>query len=303
MPRTEDAATLAGGLLERFGVLLRLVRFSHTLFALPWALAGLLLGAGGWPGLRVLTGVLGAMAGARTAAMAFNRLVDRDFDARNPRTRTRPSVTGEVGTTAMLLLVVAAGGLFVASAWFLNDLCGRLSLPVLALVLSYSYCKRFTSLSHLVLGACLGLSPPGAYLAARGVFDEGFAASVLLGLAVVAWTAGFDILYACQDVDHDRREGLRSIPAHHGVRAALGAARILHAVVPLSLLGVFFTAGFGAPFLVAVGLVASLLVYEHLLVSADDLSRVGTAFFQVNVAVSLVVLAGTFTEVLLGRGS
>lgn len=283
--------------------LLGLIRFSHTLFALPWALAGLMLGSGGWPQGRVLGWVLVAMVGARTAAMTWNRLVDRHFDATNPRTASRPSVTGEVTPVAMLTLALASAAVFVLAAYMLNPLCGHLSWPTLALLLLYSHTKRFTAGAHWVLGLGLGLSPVGAYLAANGTFDLGAAAAGALGLAVTLWTAGFDILYACQDIDHDRQEGLRSIPARLGIGGALNVARCCHAMVPFALVLAAWFGALGAVYLAGVGVVAALLVWEHRLVRADDLSKVGQAFFQVNVLIAVVMLVATAADVVTGGGS
>jgi 4-hydroxybenzoate polyprenyltransferase len=196
---------------------LRLIRFSHTLFALPHAVAGFVLGvreadlAG--PGLaRVAALALAAVVCARTAAMVFNRLVDRRFDATNPRTQGRASVTGQVGPGEMIAVIAVASAGFVGCSFVLNPLCGRLSFVALAVILGYSYTKRLTPLSHLVLGAALGLAPIGAYLAVTGEFGPSAPGVWLLSAAVLFWTAGFDVLYACQDLDHDRREGPSACP-------------------------------------------------------------------------------------------
>lgn len=286
--------------LARTATLLALIRFSHTLFALPWGLAGLFLGSGGWPEARVLVLVVAAMAGARTAAMAFNRLADRRYDATNPRTASRASVTGEVSPAAMTALLLAGLAVFIASSHLLNPLCGLLSYPVAALLLGYSLTKRFSSISHFVLGVCLGLAPVGACLAARGAFDAVTGASALLGLAVMLWTAGFDILYACQDVEHDRRETLFSVPARFGVPAAFAAARISHGLVPVALAGAAVAAGLGWVFIAGIAVVAILLLVEHRLVAPGDLARLNLAFFQVNVAIALVVMSATLADLLAG---
>ena len=287
----------------RVGRFLSLIRFSHTLFALPWALAGLFLGARGWPSWGHLGWVVSAMVGARTAAMAWNRLVDRRLDASNPRTAQRPSVTGEVSVPLMGVMVLGFSALFVLSAWQLNPLCGWLSLPTLGVLLGYSLCKRFTSFSHYVLGVALGLSPLGAYLAVRGSFDFGALAAACLGCAVLFWTAGFDILYACQDLDHDRSEGLHSLPSRLGIAKALVVARISHGVVPLFLLFGAGWGGLGMIYLSGVAVVTALLIYEHRLVRAEDLSRVGKAFLQVNIAISLVMMVAVLGDLLLALGS
>lgn len=296
-------SVLHRGSVRSVGTLLALIRFSHTLFALPWALAGLMLGSGGWPQWHVLGWVLVAMVGARTAAMTWNRLVDRRLDATNPRTASRPSVTGEVTLPAMIAMVSGSAAVFVFAAYMLNPLCGHLSWPTLALLLFYSYTKRFTAGAHWVLGIGLGLSPVGAYLAARGTFDLGAAAAGALGLAVTLWTAGFDILYACQDVDHDRREGLHSVPARLGIGKALMVARACHALVPFALLLAAWFGSLGGVYLAGVAVVAVLLVWEHRLVRADDLSKVGKAFFQVNVLIAVIMLVATAADVVTGGGS
>jgi len=289
--------------VTRIGTFLSLIRFSHTLFALPWALAGLVLGSDGWPEARVLLWVLLAMVGARTAAMTWNRLIDRRFDATNPRTAERPSVTGAVSPIGMAVAVLLGALLFIGSAYALNPLCGHLSWPTLALLLFYSHTKRFTAAAHSVLGLALGLSPVGAYLAARGAFDMGAAAAAALGFAVMAWTSGFDILYACQDVDHDRREGLHSVPSRLGIPRALNVARPCHALVPPALLMAAWWVDLGVIYLSGVALVAALLVWEHRLVRADDLSKVGKAFFQINVLIAFVMMIATAADVLMGTGS
>jgi 4-hydroxybenzoate polyprenyltransferase len=231
--------------------------------------------------------------------MVFNRLVDRRFDATNPRTRHRASVTGRVSPRAMAVAVVACGAGFVASAVLLNPLCGVLSVPALALMLGYSYTKRVTAWSHFVLGLALALAPLGAYLAVTGRFGPGSPGVALLSGAVLLWTAGFDILYACQDVDHDRRERLFSVPARLGIARALRVARACHALVLAFLLAAARALHLGAAFGAGVIAVGVLLVLEHGLVRADDLSRVQTAFFQLNVAISVVVMVSVATDLWL----
>lgn len=299
-------ATATSGTRASFPVLLlKLVRFSHTLFALPYAVAGLVLGAravGGWSagrsaGWKQALLVLAAMVSARTAAMTFNRLVDRRLDATNPRTRGRPSVTGAVSPAAMRATVLVACATFVAASAGLNPLCGWLSFVALAVVLGYSLTKRFTLLCHWVLGCGLGLSPIGAYLAVRGAFDAAWPGLALLGVAVMTWTAGFDILYACQDVEHDRREGLHSAPARLGVARALIWARVSHACVPPALAAAGWQLGLGPIWFTGVAVVAALLVAEHRLVRADDLSKVDRAFFQLNVFISFIVMSASLLDV------
>lgn len=290
---------------KRTTAFLRLIRFSHTLFALPYAITGALLGVsaqGGFGMIPWTTGplILVCMVTARTAAMAFNRYADRRFDALNPRTASRPSVTGEVSPRTMVLVTLLASAVFVAASYALNPLCGVLSPIALAAVLGYSLMKRIGWVCHLVLGGALGLSPIGAYLGVGGAWDSGTIGIVAMGVAVCLWTAGFDVIYACQDVDHDRALSLHSIPARFGIARALAIARGLHAGVPPALAFAGGALGLGTAYFVGVFCVAVLLVYEHRLVSADDLRAVDRAFFHVNVAVSLVVLATCLIDLSVG---
>jgi 4-hydroxybenzoate polyprenyltransferase len=275
--------------LRSVGVFLEMVKVSHSIFALPFALAALFMVRKGWPPLLLLIQVVVAVVLARTAAMSFNRWADAGLDARNPRTAGRAipaSLLPRAAAGAAALL--SAAGFVLAAAWI-----GRPALllsPVALLVLlGYSYTKRFTQLSHLVLGLALGLSPVGAWVAAGGGRELLPAVSVL-GAAVLFWTAGFDIIYACQDVDFDRRERLHSIPARFGVAGALRAARGFHLVCLGLLAAAGPLAGLGWPYFAGVLLVAGLLYYEHSLVKPGDLSRVDQAFFTVNGLVSLAFL-------------
>jgi len=286
------------GLAEYF----RLVKFSHTLFALPFALLGAFLaarGPHGWVGRpRDWVGILLCMATARSMAMAFNRLVDRRIDALNPRTASRHLPAGTLTAPAVLAFTLAnAAGFVLATALFLpNRWPLILSLPVLAWLCGYSYAKRFTSLAHVWLGSALMLAPMAAWIALRGDLQW---PPVLLGLAVLFWVTGFDVIYACQDVEFDRSHGLRSIPQTLGVRRALRLAAGLHAVTVGWLVALGFSVPFGPIYGVGVAAIAGLLVYEHSLVRPDDLSRVNRAFFHVNVAVSLGLLVVGVLDVLL----
>ncbi len=273
-----------------------LIRFSHTLFALPFALAGAALAAWsptGWRGRpQDWLGILLCMATARSAAMAFNRLVDRRFDAGNPRTAGRHLPAGRLSVAAVTWFTVLSGALFVASTLLFlpNRWPLLLSLPVLAWLLGYSLAKRFTSLAHYWLGVALMLAPIAAWIALRG--DLAWP-PVWLGLAVCFWSGGFDIIYACQDADFDRATGLRSIPARFGVRGALRLAAASHAVMVLALiaLGRSDSPPLGLIYFAGVAVVALLLLVEHALVKPDDLTRVNIAFFQVNVGISMGLLA------------
>jgi 4-hydroxybenzoate polyprenyltransferase len=278
--------------------LLELVRFSHTLFALPFALLAAALAWADepfrWPDLA---GILLCMILARSAAMAFNRLADRHIDARNPRTATRhlPAGTLSLATVWGFTVVCCVG--FVASTLLFyfrepsNPWPLYLSVPVLLFVLGYSLAKRFTSLAHFWLGAALMLAPVAAWIAVKGLAD--MTVPLVLGAAVACWVAGFDILYACQDADFDKKEGLHSVPARHGVRASLRIAAACHAIMFALLVGLYFASPhLGTVYLAGLAAVGALLVYEHRLVRADDLSRVNRAFFHVNgvISVGLLVL-------------
>ena len=278
------------------GETLGLVRFSHTLFALPFALVGMLLAARGLPEGRVIFWILLAMVGARTAAMAFNRLADRHFDAANPRTAARALPAGRLRPGHAWALFAAAALLLVLAAWRLNPLALTLSPLALAILCGYSLTKRFTSWSHLVLGLSLAGAPLGAWIAVRGGIE---AEAFLLGGAVLFWTAGFDVIYALQDLDFDRAAGLHSLPARLGASAALRLARLFHLAALLLLVALGWAARLGAAYHAGVVAAAGLLIYEHVLVRGGDLSRLQTAFFRLNVAVGLILLAATSADLLL----
>lgn len=276
----------------RIGDWFSLVRFSHSIFALPFALSGAWLAARGVPRPVDLAWIVVCAVAARTAAMGFNRLVDAGIDARNPRTRGRELPAGRLSRASVAALVIVASAAFVAAAFALNPLCGRLSLPVLAVLLGYSFTKRFTWLAHGVLGLALALAPLGAWLAVRGTFAGDLAVPFLLAAAVLCWVAGFDLIYACQDVEFDRGARLASVPARFGVAAALWAARGLHALTVVLLLALWRRAELGWVYPAAVGVAAVLLVLEHRVVSPGDLSRVDLAFFTLNGWVGVLLFAG-----------
>jgi 4-hydroxybenzoate polyprenyltransferase len=275
--------------------LLELIRFSHTLFALPFALTSAVLAwkLSGFHTLQ-LAGILLCMIFARSAAMAFNRLADRRFDALNPRTATRHLPAGRLSAIAVWLFTLLCAAGFIASTaiflYFDNPYPLYLSIPVLLFLCAYSYTKRFTSLSHVWLGASLGLSPLAAWIAIRGIISlADLAAPLVLGGAVLCWVAGFDIFYACQDVDFDRKARLHSIPATLGIRASLRVAALCHLLMLLLLVVLYWAAApnLGIIYLTGVAATALLLLYEHWLVRPDDLSRVNQAFFQVNGIISV----------------
>jgi len=276
--------------LRRIRLTLEMVKFEHSVFALPFALTGALLairdGAleGGllW---RKLGWIVVAMVGARSAAMAFNRLIDSDIDARNPRTRLRHIPAGLLSAGFAWGFVVVSSLVFILAARELNTLCFRLAPVALGIVFAYSFTKRFTSFSHLVLGFALGIAPAAAWIAVRGSLDVRI---LWLTAAVAFWTAGFDIIYSCQDYEFDTDAGLFSLPRRLGVAGALLVSRLLHVTMLACLLALVHTLQLGALSLVGIAVVAALLVYEHLLVKADDLSRVNAAFFTINGYVSVL---------------
>lgn len=288
-----SSAPIALRPLHRFGerVLLlgQLVRFSHSIFALPFALASAACAAAYAPlGPRRVAWIIAAMVTARTAAMAWNRFVDRQIDARNPRTRDRELPTGRVSPAAALALVIVAGAAFIFAAAQLGPLPLRLSPLALVIILGYSFTKRFTWLSQLALGLALAGAPLGAWIAVTGTLHP---AAIVLGVAVMTWVAGFDTIYACQDLDFDRAHGLHSLPARFGVAAALRIARLLHALTVVGLIAFGAMLDLRPVYFAGVGVVAATLIVEHRMVRANDLSRVNRAFFDLNGIVSLAYLA------------
>jgi len=267
---------------------LEMIKIEHTLFALPFAFLGAVLAARGIPTAWQIVWITVAMVGARSTAMAFNRIADKDYDARNPRTKMRAIPAGTLSVTFVVGFTLLAAAIFFVAAAMLNRLTLVLSPLALASVVLYSYTKRWTLLSHLILGWCLAIAPTGAWIAVRGTIDSPI--PLLLSLVVMLWTAGFDVLYACQDHDFDRREGLYSVPASFGIARSLWIARTLHAGAFAALVALYFITNLGI--LALIGLVATgaLLIYQHTLVRADDLSRLNAAFFTTNAFVSVILL-------------
>jgi 4-hydroxybenzoate polyprenyltransferase len=266
-----------------------MIKFHHTVFALPFALLAMLWAARGWPGWWTFGWILAAMVGARSAAMTFNRLADRRFDVENPRTAAWPLSTGAVSMPFAWGFLAVSVVLFEIAAWMLNPLCFLLSPVALVVLLGYSYTKRFTAFCHLFLGIADGISAPGAWLAVTGTL-HGAAASWWLGGAMATWIGGFDLLYALQDLQYDREAGLRSFPALYGVRSALVVSTVSHVFTVVLLLMAAETAGAGWIFMGAVLLAFVFLVYEHTLVTPTDQSRLGKAFFTVNGYISIGLL-------------
>ena len=280
-------------LARQTGEVLEAIKFQHSVFALPFALTGALLALRG-AGLDTaqvawkLFWIVVAMIAARSAAMAFNRLIDASIDARNPRTAGRALPAGTISKRFAAAFVALSSAVLVVAAAQLNPLCLKLSPLALAVALGYSYTKRFTALSHLVLGAVLGIAPVAAWIAIRGSIDPRI---LLLSAAVTLWTAGFDIIYSCQDLEFDRSAGLHSIPALFGIGKALLVSRILHTGMILLLLLAWSTLTLGTLALAGVAAIAALLFYEQSLVRENDLSRVNAAFFAVNGWVSVLFFA------------
>src|SRR6267142_2009913 len=270
-------------ILKNIGTTLEMIKIEHTLFALPFAFLGAVLAAHGLPTAMEILWITLAMVGARSTAMAFNRLADKDYDARNPRTKMRAIPAGALSVGFVLVFTIFAAALFLFAAAMLNRLTLLLAPVALASVVLYSYTKRWTLLSHLMLGWCLAIAPTGAWIAVRGALDS--PVPLLLSLVVLLWTAGFDVLYACQDYDFDVRAGLHSIPRRFGIARSLLIARLFHVAAFAALLGLYWITHLGVFALVGVIATAILLIYQHRLVRADDLSKLNAAFFTTNASV------------------
>ena len=272
--------------------LLDAIKFEHTVFALPFAYIAMVLAAGGWPGWWAVIWVTLAMAGARTCAMAANRVIDRHLDARNPRTAGRHLPRGTLKVSTLRLLALAGAVLMFVAAGMLNRLCLVLAPLALAFLVGYSYTKRFTWLSHWILGFTDGIAAGAGWIAVRAQFD---APALVLWFAVTVWIAGFDLIYACQDVEVDRAQGLHSVPARFGVGPALALARINHALTALALAALGWMEGLGPFYWVGWAAVVALFVYEHSLVNPRDLSRLDIAFFNVNGYIAVIMLVAVVT--------
>ena len=276
-----------------------MIKFEHTLFALPFAFLGAVLAANGLPTLWQIVWITTAMFGARSAAMTFNRIADRKIDAENPRTANRELPSGRLSVSFAWAFLIVSVLLFELASYELNWLTFVLSPVALASVLGYSYAKRFTSLAHLVLGWSLAISPTAAWIAVRGALDS--EVPLLLSLLVMMWTAGFDVLYACQDFEFDKRAGLRSIPARFGIKNSLMIARIFHAQAFFVLILLYLFTDLGWLALLGVVAVGALMIYQHTLVRADDLSRMNAAFFTTNAFVSVILFITFGGAVFLGK--
>ena len=284
--------------LRNLHVTLEMIKWEHSIFALPFALCGALLAAHGLPGALQLFWIVVAMIAARSAAMAFNRLADASIDAANPRTQTRALPAGTLTPAFVSTFVIVSCAVFVLAASRLNRLTLALSPVALAVILLYSYTKRFTRWSHLVLGFALGIAPSAAWIAVRGSFDPRI---LLLTAAVTFWVAGFDVLYSCQDYDFDQQAGLHSIPRYFGIARALWIARFFHLLMLILLMGLVVVFGLGKLAVAGVIVVAILLGYEHSLVSPTNLSKLNAAFFTMNGVISVVFFVFVAGDLLLKK--
>lgn len=279
-------------------VTLEMIKWEHSIFALPFALTGAVLAAGSWPSLRVLGWIIVCMVAARSAAMAFNRLVDARLDAANPRTSMRALPAGVLTTGFVAGFVLVSSVVFFLGAAMLNRLTLLLAPVALFVVLVYSYMKRITRWSHLVLGLALGIAPSAAWIAVRGSLDPRI---IILTLAVLLWVGGFDVLYACQDFEHDRRVGLNSVPQAFGLETAFWIARGMHLGMLATLFWLVVSFGLGKIAMAGIMVVAALLLYEHLIISPKDMRRMNAAFFTLNGIISVVFFGFIATDVLLRR--
>lgn len=275
-----------------------MIRFSHTVFALPFAVMGALLAAGGMPAVGTLWWILVAMVGARSGAMGMNRIADRHFDAQNPRTRERALPQGKISPRAAAAFVAGSFLVFLVAAWMLNPLCFALAPLAIAIVCGYSYTKRFTTGSHLVLGLALALAPIGAWIAVTGSVGV---PALILGASVLFWVAGFDILYAFMDIEFDRRVGLLSIPARFGVANGLLVAGLFHGLTIVLLAVLMPALDLGPVYGIGLGCAAGLLLYEHLLVHRHGLAKLNTAFFNLNGILSIGMLLATAGDLFLSK--
>ncbi|GAX90317.1 UbiA-like polyprenyltransferase [Effusibacillus lacus] len=284
--------------MSKVRLFLEMIKFEHTIFALPYAYIGMIMASfyknGDWPGWGIFFWITMAMVGARSAAMALNRLIDMKIDAKNPRTADRELPRGAISILETVAFIVLSLGLLGVSAWMLNPLCFYLMPVAVFFLVLYPYTKRFTWACHLILGITDGLAPLGAWIAVTGSFDL---PGLLLAGAVAAWIAAFDIIYACQDVDFDLREGLHSIPSRFGIAGGLWISRILDVATIVLFLLIPLYVQLGWIYLIGVAVVAVLLVYEHLIISSHDMSRIDIAFFKVNSIVATVAFVFTFTDI------
>lgn len=285
--------------LGKIATFMEMIKFSHTVFALPFALTGAILAAMGIPSITSITWIILAMVGARTAAMGLNRLIDAEIDAKNPRTVSRAIPAGKLSKGFTLTVILLSTFLLLVAAAQLNPLCLKLAPVAIFFLVLYSYCKRFTSLAHIVLGICLAAAPIGAWIAIRGTIEPASASLALAGV-VLFWVAGFDILYALQDLDFDRSVGLHSIPVFFGVQGSLWIARIFHLVMLILLIAVWKILALKLFFLLGIGATSAMLLYEHWLLRNGDLTKLDAAFFNMNGYISITILVFTALDLLAG---
>lgn len=284
-------------MFARVRIFLEMIKFSHTIFALPFAFTGALLAARGLPSVSQVGWILCAMVGARTAAMGLNRVIDAEIDAKNPRTAGRAIPAGLLGRGVVLVFIAISITLMLFAARMLNPLCFYLSPIALGFLVLYSYCKRFTSLAHVVLGICLAGAPLGAWIAIRG---EAELPAYFLALAVMFWVSGFDILYALQDLDFDRAAGLHSIPVKLGVNGSLWTSRLFHLLACGFLTAVFVTMHLGPFYLAGLGATVAMLCYEHWLLRGGNLQKIDAAFMNMNGYISVTIFCVTLIDTLRG---
>jgi 4-hydroxybenzoate polyprenyltransferase len=287
------------GFFSKLSTTLSMIKFEHTLFALPFAFLGAIMAANGLPTWRQIVWITIAMVGARSAAMTFNRIVDREIDAKNPRTANRELPTGRLSLSFAWGFLYLSIGVFLVASYSLNWLTFALSPVALLFVLGYSYAKRYTSLAHLLLGVALAIAPSAAWIAVTGSLND--PVPILLSLFVVMWTAGFDVLYACQDYDYDRKAGLQSIPARFGIARSLWIARLFHFQAFVVLLVLWLVSGMDWISLIGIGLVSALFIYQHSLLKPNDLSKMNAAFFTTNAFVSVILLLTFGSAVFLSK--
>lgn len=280
---------------KKIKTILEMIKFEHTIFALPFAYLGMVIGAGGFPNLSTFLWITLAMVGARSYTMALNRLFDLDIDKKNPRTSSWAMPQGLVTVKETIALAIVAVAVFLVSVYMLPSLCHKLWPVVLLPMTVYSLIKRFSYLSHFFLGFCLGLAPLGSWVATTNTLPP--PGILALGLGVMFWTTGFDIIYSCQDYDFDKNEGLHSIPVHFGIKKALRCSKILHALTALFLLFLGISFSLGIIFYAGVALIALFLWYENKIVRSDDLSRVNVSFFTINGFVSIFIFVFTFMSI------
>ena len=287
------------GFFSKLSTTLSMIKFEHTLFALPFAFLGAIMAANGLPTWKQILWITVAMVGARSAAMTFNRIVDREIDAKNPRTANRELPTGRLSLSFAWGFLYLSIAVFLVASYSLNWLTFALSPVALLFVLGYSYAKRYTAIAHLLLGIALAIAPSAAWIAVTGSLSD--PVPILLSLFVVMWTAGFDVLYACQDYDYDRKAGLQSIPAKFGIARSLWIARLFHFQAFVVLLVLWLVSGMEWISLAGIGLVSALFMYQHSLLKPNDLSKMNAAFFTTNAFVSVILLVTFGSAVFLSR--